>query len=229
MDSGPGSCIPLPVMGSDASSGEHPTAHTSTGEWQSFESRMRRRRIERLLARARVAHEEGHEDEARAALDEIEELNGGPIAVSAEQQSPEIVFCQVADDDLTVFDTEVFDTGSGRIRPGAGRSHPRTTWRTCPSTPTFQAHPKHSARSGDRVRPHFSQRALFFSGLPGHVSRRRRQWRMSRLNRRLSLRRRQSAVAATRQPVCPADRRTSNDGARSRATRRDRRVRSCPR
>ena len=107
MDSGPGSCIPLPVMGSDALSGEHPTAHTSTGEWQSFESRMRRRRIERLLARARVAHEEGHEDEARAALDEIEELNGGPIALSPGQQSPEIVFCQVADHDLTVFDTEV--------------------------------------------------------------------------------------------------------------------------
>jgi hypothetical protein len=68
---------------------------------------MRRRRIERLLARARVAHEEGHEDEARAALDEIEELNGGPIAQSPGQESPEIVFCQVADDDLTVFDTEV--------------------------------------------------------------------------------------------------------------------------
>ena len=67
---------------------------------------MRRRRIERLLARARVAHEEGHEDEARAALDEIEELNGGPIALSPGQESPEIVFCQVADDDLTVFDTE---------------------------------------------------------------------------------------------------------------------------
>lgn len=67
---------------------------------------MRRRRIERLLARARVAHEEGHEDEARAALDEIEELSGGPFAQSPGQESPEIVFCQVADDDLTVFDTE---------------------------------------------------------------------------------------------------------------------------
>ena len=67
---------------------------------------MRRRRIERLLARARAAHEEGHEDEARAALDEIEELSGGSIALSSGQQSPEIVFCQVADHDLTVFDTE---------------------------------------------------------------------------------------------------------------------------
>ena len=186
MDSGPGSCIPLPVMGSDALPGEHPTAHTSTGEWQSFESRMRRRRIERLLARARVAHEEGHEDEARAALDEIEELNGGPIAESPGQESPEIVFCQVADDDLTVFDTEA----AVEFDPAPSSFPTRTTLRTCPSTPTFRARPKHSARSGDRVRPHFSQRALFFSGLPGHVSRRRRQRRVSRPNRRLSIRRR---------------------------------------
>ena len=104
-------------MGSDASAGEHPTVHTSTGEWQSFESRMRRRRIERLLARARVAHEEGHEDEARAALDEIEELNGGPVDLSP---CTRIAGNRVLSGGRRRPDC-VRHGSSSRIRPGAGR------------------------------------------------------------------------------------------------------------
>ena len=94
-------------MGSDASPGEHPTPHTSTDEWQSFEQRMRQRRIDRLLVRARLAREEGHEDEARAALEEASELRGEPIAPPEFEQPPEIVICDLADDDLTAFDHEV--------------------------------------------------------------------------------------------------------------------------
>ena len=48
--------------------------HTSTDQWQSFEMRMRQRRIERLLIRADVALDAGFEDEARAALEEAEGL-----------------------------------------------------------------------------------------------------------------------------------------------------------
>ena len=94
-------------MGSDASPGEHPTPHTSTDEWQSFEQRMRQRRIDRLLVRARLAREEGHEDEARVALEEASELRGEPIAPPAFEQPPEIFICDLADDDLTAFDHEV--------------------------------------------------------------------------------------------------------------------------
>lgn len=48
--------------------------HTSTGEWQSFEVRMRHRRAERLLLRAEAAAEAGFIDEARTALDEVRAL-----------------------------------------------------------------------------------------------------------------------------------------------------------
>lgn len=47
-------------------------SHTSTGEWQSFEVRMRQRRAERLLLRAEAAADAGFFDEARAALDEAQ-------------------------------------------------------------------------------------------------------------------------------------------------------------
>jgi hypothetical protein len=49
-------------------------SHTTTGEWKSFEVRMRRRRVERLLLRAEVAAAEGCLDEARACLDEARRL-----------------------------------------------------------------------------------------------------------------------------------------------------------
>ena len=52
-----------------------PAAHTSTDQWQSFEMRMRQRRIVRLLLRAQIAHEAGCDDEAREALEEAERLN----------------------------------------------------------------------------------------------------------------------------------------------------------
>jgi hypothetical protein len=49
--------------------------HTATQQWQSFEIRMRRRRIERCLLRASVAIEVGVLDEARAALEEVQRLD----------------------------------------------------------------------------------------------------------------------------------------------------------
>jgi hypothetical protein len=49
-------------------------SHTATGEWKSFEIRMRRRRAERLVLRADVATEAGCLDDARALLDEAKTL-----------------------------------------------------------------------------------------------------------------------------------------------------------
>ena len=49
-------------------------SHTATGEWKSFEIRMRRRRAERLVLRADVAVTDGCLEEARAALDEARAL-----------------------------------------------------------------------------------------------------------------------------------------------------------
>ena len=45
-------------------------SHTSTGEWQSFEARMRRRRAERLALRADVAADAGCREEAEACIEE---------------------------------------------------------------------------------------------------------------------------------------------------------------
>ncbi len=52
-------------------------SHTSSGEWQSFEARMRRRRAERCILRAEVAAQQGSLDEARAAIDEARKLAPG--------------------------------------------------------------------------------------------------------------------------------------------------------
>jgi hypothetical protein len=49
-------------------------SHTTTGEWQSFEGRMRRRRAERLALRADVAADAGCLDEAREAFGEARKL-----------------------------------------------------------------------------------------------------------------------------------------------------------
>ena len=49
-------------------------SHTSTGEWQSFEVRMRHRRAERLALRAEVAAEAGCVDDARECLAEARSL-----------------------------------------------------------------------------------------------------------------------------------------------------------
>jgi hypothetical protein len=48
--------------------------HTATEQWQSFEMRMRRRRVERCLIRASVAIEVGVLEDAREAIDEIRRL-----------------------------------------------------------------------------------------------------------------------------------------------------------
>ena len=62
----------MPTRGTPSTS--PPRSHVSTQQWQSFEMRMRARRAERCLARARVALDAGIEAEARAALDEARTL-----------------------------------------------------------------------------------------------------------------------------------------------------------
>src|SRR5687768_13425885 len=49
--------------------------HTATEQWQSFEIRMRRRRVERCVLRASVAIEAGVLEDARAALEEVQRLD----------------------------------------------------------------------------------------------------------------------------------------------------------
>jgi hypothetical protein len=60
-----------------------PASHVTTGEWQSFELRMRRRRAERCLLRADIALEAGFVDDAREALEEARRLAPGVGGVSA--------------------------------------------------------------------------------------------------------------------------------------------------
>lgn len=61
-------------------------SHTSTGEWKSFEIRMRRRRAEHLVVRAEAAADAGCFDEAREALHEARRLASDlPRLISAEQ------------------------------------------------------------------------------------------------------------------------------------------------
>ena len=61
-------------------------SHTATGEWQSFELRMRRRRADRLVLRANAAADQGHADEARACLEEARQLAPGLPGIDAVQQ-----------------------------------------------------------------------------------------------------------------------------------------------
>ncbi len=60
--------------------------HTSTGEWQSFETRMRRRRAERLALRAEVAVEAGYPDDARTLIEEARALEPDLPAVAHVEQ-----------------------------------------------------------------------------------------------------------------------------------------------
>jgi hypothetical protein len=48
--------------------------HTNSDEWQSFEARMRRRRVERCLLRADVALDAGVLDDVRVAIEEARQL-----------------------------------------------------------------------------------------------------------------------------------------------------------
>jgi hypothetical protein len=52
-----------------------PRSHTATAQWQSFEVRMRRRRVERCILRAEVALEAGFPGDARLALAEARQLD----------------------------------------------------------------------------------------------------------------------------------------------------------
>ena len=50
-------------------------SHTATQQWQSFEIRMRRKRIDRCILRAAVAIDTGILEDAREALEEVERLD----------------------------------------------------------------------------------------------------------------------------------------------------------
>jgi hypothetical protein len=52
-----------------------PAEHISSEEWKRFEMRMRRRRVERLIARAEAALAEGNKDEVTKTLDEARQLD----------------------------------------------------------------------------------------------------------------------------------------------------------
>jgi hypothetical protein len=58
-------------------------SHTATSEWQSFELRMRRRRVERLLLHADAAVQQGCLEEARECLDEARRLAPGLPGIDA--------------------------------------------------------------------------------------------------------------------------------------------------
>jgi hypothetical protein len=60
-----------------------PQSHTATDQWQSFELRMRRRRIERCVLRAGAALEAGVLDEAKIAIEEAAGLDPYDEAVKA--------------------------------------------------------------------------------------------------------------------------------------------------
>jgi hypothetical protein len=61
--------------------------HTSTGEWQSFEVRMRRRRLERLISRAEAAISRGQTQEVADALDEVRRLAPGSEQIATLEQA----------------------------------------------------------------------------------------------------------------------------------------------
>ena len=50
-------------------------SHTATQQWQSFEVRMRRKRVDRCVLRAAVAIDAGILEDAREALEEVERLD----------------------------------------------------------------------------------------------------------------------------------------------------------
>jgi hypothetical protein len=62
-------------------------SHTTTGEWKSFELRMRRRRAERLVLRAHVAAAAGYAEDARLSLAEARRLAPGLAAIDAVEET----------------------------------------------------------------------------------------------------------------------------------------------
>jgi hypothetical protein len=57
-------------------------SHTTTGEWKSFEVRMRRRRAERLVVRAEAAADAGYVEDAREYLAEARRLAPGVAGIA---------------------------------------------------------------------------------------------------------------------------------------------------
>jgi hypothetical protein len=65
-------------------------SHIHTGEWQSFEVRMRRRRVDRLIVRAETALADGNTDEVREALEEARRLAPGVPQIAALEHALEL-------------------------------------------------------------------------------------------------------------------------------------------
>jgi hypothetical protein len=82
-------------------------SHVNTGEWQSFEVRMRRRRVERLIVRAETALADGNTDQVREALEEARRLAPGVPQIAALEQALESVPVDLA---LAPIDAPVVDS-----------------------------------------------------------------------------------------------------------------------
>jgi hypothetical protein len=63
-----------------------PAPLVNSGEWQSFEVRMRRRRVERLIVRAEAALARGDTDEVRDVMAEMQRLDPGLPQIAALEQ-----------------------------------------------------------------------------------------------------------------------------------------------
>jgi hypothetical protein len=62
-------------------------SHTTTGEWKSFELRMRLRRAERLVIRAQMAADAGYAEDARLSLAEARQLAPGLAGIEAVEET----------------------------------------------------------------------------------------------------------------------------------------------
>lgn len=85
-------------------------SHIHTGEWQSFEVRMRRRRVERLIVRAETALADGNTDEVREALEEARRLAPGVPQIAALEQALELPPPDLAEIVLATGDNAQADT-----------------------------------------------------------------------------------------------------------------------
>jgi len=96
-------------------------SHTSTAEWQSFEVRMRRRCVERYLARARTAIASGQPDQARVAIAEVRYLD--PLEPALAELDRQIEAAAAAP--IIVRVTAVVAARVAAMRPAATASEPR--------------------------------------------------------------------------------------------------------
>ena len=95
-------------------------SHTATQEWQSFEMKMRRRRLERCVLRASVALEAGVLEDAAEALDEARRLDPNEITVQELAGQLAAARAGVATVPGDFLPAMAADVPSGRSRVAAG-------------------------------------------------------------------------------------------------------------